>query len=279
MSPTIGKPHRSRKRRVTLLLAPVAALAVAVPLMEQASAAAPPDPQADCRWNPDYLESCDFIDVQFKRDSLGPNERVSSVTDNCGVKGEATKSFDINITTARITATENGYVSDGGAKLANSLFEVGAKFVRFDVHITRDDKALTTAYSRTDEVKPNHLGYFMWSAKRTDVSGYLKATYKEAQTNGQKVIYSPSEGATSVHVYYPQLLETGAPDGRLWFRNVKCGTPQAKAILQQPSAALRAESATSEARGPVTASAEPGFRKGGNAVTDEEVPLPPTAAR
>ena len=96
----------------------------------------------------------------------------------------------------------------------------------------------------------------MWSHKRTDVSGFLKATYKEAQ-DGQKVFFSPSEGGTSVHVFYPQLLKNGTPDGRLWLRNVQCGTPQANGIINSENSAR----------------AEPGFEEGGANVTDIEVPL------
>ncbi len=96
----------------------------------------------------------------------------------------------------------------------------------------------------------------MWSHKRTDVSGFLKATYKDAQ-DGQKVFFSPNEGATSVHVFYPQLLPSGTPDGRLWLRNVQCGTPQANGIINSENSAR----------------AEPGFDEGGANVTDIEVPL------
>jgi hypothetical protein len=88
------------------------------------------------------------------------------------------------------------------------------------------------------------------------VSGFLRATYKEAQ-DGQKVFFSPSEGATSVHVFYPQILKNGTPDGRLWLRNVKCGTPQANGILNSENS-IRVE---------------PGLDEGGTNVTDVEIPV------
>ena len=43
-----SRSHRSKKKRVTLMLAPVAALAVIVPLMNQANAATPSEVTADC---------------------------------------------------------------------------------------------------------------------------------------------------------------------------------------------------------------------------------------
>jgi hypothetical protein len=248
--------HRSKIRRITLMVTPVAALAMTVPLMNQADAATPSEVAADCAANSDKLESCDFVDVQYKKNSLGPNERVSSVTDNCGMTSAASKTFDISVSTTRVIALEDGFVADAGASLSSSLFTIGAKFVRADFNIKRDDKAATASFSRTDTVKPDHLGFFMWSTKRTDVSGYLKATYKDEQ-NGQKVFFTPKEGGTDVHVFYPQLLQTGAPDGRLWLRNVKCGTPEAKGI-QRFAGSLRAE---------------PGIGQGGDAVTDTAVPL------
>jgi hypothetical protein len=102
----------------------------------------------------------------------------------------------------------------------------------------------------------------MWSHKRTDVSGFLRATYKEEQ-DGQKVFFSPSEGAATVHAFYPQILKNGTPDGRLWLRNVKCGTPQADGLLNSEGS-IRAE---------------PGFDEGGANVTDEEVQLPEVALK
>ncbi|WP_316768183.1 hypothetical protein [Streptomyces sasae] len=46
-------------------------------------------------------------------------------------------------------------------------------------------------------------------------------------------------------------------DGRLWLRNVKCGTPQAGALRNSDNSVR----------------IEPGFQEGGDGVTDAEVPL------
>ncbi|MEU1850465.1 hypothetical protein ABZ499_14620 [Streptomyces sp. NPDC019990] len=250
------RSHRSRKKRITLALAPVAALAVAVPLMNSAGAATPSEVSADCAADSDRLENCEFVDVQFKRNSFGPNERVSAVSDNCGSTGTASKSFDVSTSVTRVTQLEDGFTAGADSKLGNSFFEIGVKFNTTDINITRDDKATTLAFSRTDTVQADSMAFFMWSAKRTDVSGFLRATYKEPQ-DGQTVFFSPSEGGTSVHVFYPQLLKNGAPDGRLWLRNVKCGTPEA-AGLRNSTRALRSE---------------PGFGEGGENVTDIDIPL------
>ena len=250
------RSHRSKKKRVTLALAPVAALAVAVPLMNQAGAATPSEVTADCAADSDRLENCEFVDVQFKANSLGPNQRVSTVTDNCGSTGTASKTFNVSTSVTRTIQLEDGFTAAADTKLGNSFFEIGVKFNTTEFNITRDDKATGLAFSRTDTVQADSLGFFMWSAKRTDVSGFLRATYKEEQ-DGQKVFFSPSEGGTSVHVFYPQILKNGTPDGRLWLRNVKCGTPEATGI-QNSAKSLRAE---------------PGFGEGGGNVTDVEVPL------
>jgi hypothetical protein len=250
------RSHRSRKKRITLALAPVAAVAVAVPLMSSAGAATPSEVTADCSADSDKLENCEFVDVQFKRDSLGPNQRVSTESDNCGQTDSAKKTFNVSASVTRVVQLEDGFTAEAGTKLANSVFEIGVKFSTSEINITRDDKTTTLAFSRSDTVQPDSKAFFMWSAKRTDVSGFLKATYKEAQ-DGQKVFFAPSEGAKSVHVFYPQLLKNGTPDGRLWLRNVKCGTPEA-AEVRNSTRALRSE---------------PGFGEGGENVTDVEIPL------
>ncbi|TPQ20336.1 hypothetical protein [Streptomyces sporangiiformans] len=248
--------HRSRKKRITLVLAPVVAAAVAVPLMNQAGAATPSEVTKDCAENSAKLDNCEFVDVQNKRNSLGPNKRVSTVTDNCGSTTAATKNFSVSASVVRSVTLEDGFVAAADSKLGNSFFEVGAKFNTSEFNLERDDTGTGFDFSRTDTVKADHLGFFMWSEKRTDVSGFLRATYKEEQ-NGQKVFFSPEEGGTSVHVFYPQLLKNGTPDGRLWLRNVKCGTPEAGGI-QNSSRSLRAE---------------PGFEEGGENVSDVEIPL------
>ncbi|MPY61479.1 hypothetical protein [Streptomyces spongiae] len=251
-----GGSHRSKKKRLTLALAPVAALGLAVPLMYSAGAATPDEVANDCRTDSDKLENCEFVDVQNKADSLGPNERVTTVTDNCGISTAATKTFSGTAAVTRVVQLENGFGVDGGTKLGNSFFEIGLKFNTQEINIKRDDTTSSFSFSRSDTVKADHIAFFMWSHKRTDVSGFLRATYKEEQ-NGQKVFFSPSEGAATVHVFYPQLLKNGTPDGRLWLRNVKCGTPQADGILGSGNSVR----------------AEPGFEEGGANVTDVEVPL------
>ncbi|KFF94995.1 hypothetical protein PV367_21520 [Streptomyces europaeiscabiei] len=248
--------HRSKKKRITLALAPVAALGLAVPLMYSAGAATPDEVATDCRTDSDKLENCEFVDVQSKANSLGPNERVTSVTDNCGVSTAATKTFSGTASVTRVIQLEDGFNTDGSTKLASSIFEIGVKFATQEFNIKRDDTTSSFSFSRSDTVKPDHIAFFMWSHKRTDVSGFLKATYKDAQ-DGQKVFFSPSEGAATVHVFYPQLLPSGTPDGRLWLRNVQCGTPQANGIINSENSAR----------------AEPGFEEGGANVTDIEVPL------
>ncbi|MFJ9245180.1 hypothetical protein [Streptomyces sp. NPDC101776] len=251
------RSHRSKKKRITLALAPVAALAVIVPLMNQANAATSSEVTADCASDSDRLADCDFVDVQFKANSLGPNERVSAVTDNCGSTGTATKTFNVSASVTRTVQLEEGSTTEAGTKLGNSFFEIGLKFSTSTINITRDDKTTTLAFSRTDTVQADSTGFFMWSAKRTDVSGFLKATYKEAQ-DGRTVFFAPSEGAATVHVFYPQILNNGTPDGRLWLRNVKCGTAEADSAPNSTKA-LQDE--------------EPGFGEGGADVTDVEIPL------
>ncbi|KUO14862.1 hypothetical protein [Streptomyces dysideae] len=248
--------HRSKKKRITLALAPVAALGLAVPLMYSAGAATPDEVATDCRTDSDTLENCEFVPVQHKANSLGPNERVTTVTDNCGISSAATKTFSGTASVTRVIQLEDGFNTDGSTKLGNSVFEIGVKFATQEFNIKRDDTTSSFSFSRSDTVKADHIAFFMWSHKRTDVSGFLRATYKEAQ-DGQTVFFSPSEGAATVHVFYPQILTNGTPDGRLWLRNVKCGTPQA-AGLQNSTRALRTE---------------PGFGEGGENVTDVEIPL------
>ncbi|MDX2939132.1 hypothetical protein [Streptomyces ipomoeae] len=248
--------HRSKKKRITLALAPIAALGMAVTLMYSAGAATPDEVAADCRTDSDKLENCEFIDVQFKNNNLGPNERVTSVSDNCASTSAATKSFSGTASATRVIQLEDGFTVDANVSLAGDILALGAKFNTSEINIKRDDTTASFSFTRSDTVKPDHIAYFMWSHKRTDVSGYLRATYKEAQ-DGQKVFFSPSEGGTSVHVFYPQLLSSGIPDGRLWLRNVKCETPQANTPQDNENAV----------------GAEPGFGEGGENVTDVEIPL------
>ncbi|WP_037669889.1 hypothetical protein [Streptomyces griseus] len=249
------RSHRGKKKRISLALAPVAALAVIVPLMNQAGAATPSEVTSDCAADSEKLENCEFVDVQFKANSLGPNQRVSPVTENCGTTTAATSTFNVSTSVTRTIQLEDGFTAGADTKLGNSFFEIGLKFSTSEINITRDDKTTGLAFSRSDTVQPDSVGFFMWSAKRTDVSGFLKATYKEAQ-DGQKVFFAPSEGGKTVHVFYPQILRNGTPDGRLWLRNVKCGTPEANGI-QNSAKSLRAE---------------PGFGEGGDKVTDVEIP-------
>ncbi|MFD5228716.1 hypothetical protein ACFWJ5_09255 [Streptomyces qaidamensis] len=261
--------HRSKKKHIGLMLAPVVAAAVAVPLMNQAGAATASEVSKDCAEDSSKLENCQFVDVQFKRNNLGPNKRVSTVTDNCGSTSDATKSFSVSASVTRSITLEDGFTASADSKLANSFFEVGAKFNTTEFRIQRDDKTVGFAFSRTDTVKADHVAFFMWSEKRTDVSGFLKATYKDAQ-DGQKVFFAPKEGGTSVHVFYPQLLKSGTPDGRLWLRNVKCGAPQASELQNSSDGAgVRpgAEDGT-----------QPGFQEGGPDVLDIEIPLSEIAA-
>lgn len=256
MTRPVRGSHRSKKKRITLAVAPVAAVAAAVALMNSAGAATSSEVTADCAADSDRLENCQFVDVQFKRNGLGPNERVSAVTDNCGSTATASKTFNVSTSVTRTIQLEDGFTAGSDTKLGNSFFEIGVKFSTSETNITRDDKTTTLAFSRTDTVQADSVAFFMWSAKRTDVSGFLKATYKEAQ-DGQTVFFSPAEGATDIHVFYPQILKNGTPDGRLWLRNVKCGTPEASGI-RNSTRALRAE---------------PGFGAGGANVTDVEIPL------
>jgi hypothetical protein len=248
--------HRSEKKRVTLALAPIAALGLTVPLMYSAGAATPDKVATDCRTDSDKLENCEFVSVQHKNNSFGPNERITSISDNCGVSTTAAKTFSGTASVARIIQLEDGFIVDGSTKLASSFFEIGIKFATQEFNITRDDTTTSFSFSRSDTVKADHIGYFMWSHKRVDVSGYLKATYKEEQ-DGQKAFFSPSEGAATVHVFYPQILKNGTPDGRLWLRNVPCGMPQADKILNSENS-IRVE---------------PGFGKAGAKITDVEIPL------
>jgi hypothetical protein len=248
--------HRSKKKRITIVLAPVVAAAVAIPLMNQAGAATPSEVTKDCAEDAATLENCEFVDVQVKRNNLGPNKRVSTPFDNCGSTTEGEKTFSVSTSVTRFITLEDGFVAAADSKLGNSFFEIGAKFNTTEFNLKRDDKGTGLDFSLTNKVMPDHIGFFMWSEKRTDVSGFLRATYKEEQ-NGQKVFFSPKEGGTSVHVFYPQLLKNGTPDGRLWLRNVKCGTPEANGI-QNSTQSLRSE---------------PGFEEGGPNVTDVEVPL------
>lgn len=260
--------HRSEKNRLTLVLAPVAALGLTVPLMYSAGAATPNEVAADCRTDSDKLENCEFAPVQHKANSFGPNERVTSVTDNCGINSAAVKTFSGTAAVTRIVQLEEGSLSEGHSKLGNSLFAVGGDFITAEINITRDDTTSSFSFSRSDTVKADHIAFFMWSHKRTDVSGFLRATYKEAQ-DGRRVLFSPSEGAAAVHVFYPQLLKSGTPDGRLWLRNVKCGTPQADGILNSGNSLNSLNSLNSDN----SALPEPGFGEGGDNVTDVEVSL------
>ncbi|WP_298556294.1 hypothetical protein [Streptomyces luteogriseus] len=256
--------HRSKKKRIGLVLAPVVAVAAAVPLMNQAGAATASEVSKDCAEDSSKLEACEFVDVQFKRDNLGPNKRVSPVTDNCGSTSEATKNFSVSASVTRSITLEEGFTASADSKLGNSFFEIGAKFNTTEYKIQRDDKTVGFDFSRTDTVKADHIAFFMWSDKRTDVSGYLKATYKDAQ-DGQKVFFSPKEGGASVHVFYPQLLDGGTPDGRLWLRNVKCESPQASEA-QNSSAGAGEQPGSGDGT-------QPGFQEGGPDVIDVEIPL------
>ncbi|NGO45707.1 hypothetical protein [Streptomyces ureilyticus] len=255
--------HRSKKKRITIALAPVVAAAVAIPLMNQAGAATPSEVSRDCAENAATLENCEFVDVQVKRNNLGPNKRVSTPFNNCGKTTEGEKAFNVSTSVTRFITLEDGFVAAADSKLANSFFEIGTKFNTTEFNLQRDDKGTGFDFSRTDTVLPDHVGFFMWSEKRTDVSGFLRATYKEAQ-DGQTVFFSPKENGTSVHVFYPQLLKNGTPDGRLWLRNAKCGTPQADEALNGSNPQVAEIRADSE---------QPGFGKGGANVTDVEIPL------
>ncbi|CAM5578752.1 hypothetical protein SALBM311S_00787 [Streptomyces alboniger] len=202
------RSHRGKKKRITLALAPVAALAVAVPLMSQAGAATPSEVTADCAADSDKLANCEFVDVQFKRNSLGPNQRVSTVSDNCGSTSTASKTFNVSTSVTRTIQLEDGYTAAADTKLGSSFFEIGIKFNSTEFNITRDDKATGLQFSRTDTVKADSVTDLLGvdAAERTDVSGFLKATYKDEQ-NGQTVFFSPSEGATKVSA---RLLSAGA---------------------------------------------------------------------
>lgn len=248
---------KSKKNRITLAVAPVAALAMAASLMINANAATPDEVKADCNSNSDKLEKCEFVDVQANKDSFGPNELVSNISDNCGSDSNTTKSFTGTASSTKVHEEEDGFVTGFDTKLSGSIFQIGIKYTGKDWKITRDEKASSFSFTRSDTVRPDHIAFYMWSHKRVDVSGYVKAIYKEQQ-NGQKTFFSPSEGARTVHVFYPTVLNNGSPDGLLWLRSIKCGTPQADALL---------------GKGGNSSRSEPGLKEAGANVTDVEVPL------
>ncbi|WP_327723596.1 hypothetical protein [Streptomyces europaeiscabiei] len=260
--------HRSKKKRLVLVLAPVAAVAVAIPLMSNAGAATSNEVTADCSTDSPKLENCEFVDVQVKRNSFGPNERVSDVSDNCGVQTDQSKSFDVAATVTRTVTLEDGFTVDGNTTLAGSIISVGGKFSTSEINLKTDATGTGFSFGTTDDVFSDHIGFFMWSHRRTDVSGFLKATYKEEQ-DGKKVFFSPSEGATDIHVFYPQLLKNGTPNGRLWLRNVKCGTPEADEILKSAGGSTASTAKGAQLRADVEL---PGFKQGGPNITDVEIP-------
>ncbi|MFJ2111701.1 MULTISPECIES: hypothetical protein [unclassified Streptomyces] len=243
------RSHRSKKKRITLVLAPVAALAIAVPLMSYAGAATPNEVSADCKSNSDKLSSCDFIDVAFKENSFGPNERVSTELNNCENTAPARKSATITAASTRTIQFEDGTTADGSFGLGDSVLQIGLKYASTVTNITGTDEGHSVTITKSDEVKANHIGVYMWSAKRLDVSGYLKATYKDEQ-DGQRVFFSPSEGGNTHHVFYPQILTNGSPDGRLWLRNIPCSS-----------------------NGVLNSVAEAGFGEAGGNIVDVEVTL------
>ncbi|WP_405846619.1 hypothetical protein [Streptomyces sp. NBC_01518] len=260
--------HRSKKKRLALILAPVAAVAVAIPLMSNAGAATPNEVAADCSKGSPELENCEFVDVQVKRDSFGPNQRVSNVSKNCGIQTDQAKTFDVATTVTRTVTMEDGFTVDGDTSLAGSLISIGGKFSTSEFNLKTDANGTGFSFSSNDDVYADNIGFFMWSHKRTDVSGFLKATYKEEQ-DGKKVFFSPSEGSADVHVFYPQLLKNGTPNGRLWLRNVKCGTPEADAILKSAGGSTDSTAKSAQLRADVEL---PGFKQGGPNITDVEIP-------
>lgn len=264
--------HRSKKKRLALILAPVAAFAVAVPLMATAGAVTPSEVSDDCKNDSDKLESCQFIDTGYKVNQ-GPNERVSAVEDNCGSTFAVKKQITATTEVTRIMQTETGYQIDGHTDLGASGFGVSIKFLELGFNIKRDDKASGASWSYDATTNPNSWGFFMWSHKRLDVSGYTKATYKDPQQDGKTVFFSPYEKANSVHVFFPILLANGSPMGDVWFRNVKCTDRSGKPV-DPPFSVQGGEQQREPGSQPEPGSQqEPGFGKGGPDVTDVKIPM------
>ncbi len=88
--------HRSKKKRIVIAMAPLVAIAVAIPLMNQAGAATPSEVTKDCAENSDKLDNCEFVDVQVRNNSLGPNQSVSTVTAKCGSTRALSKSISVS---------------------------------------------------------------------------------------------------------------------------------------------------------------------------------------
>jgi len=226
--------NRTDTRRnviIGLVLAVAGAIAVSTMSNDIAGAATSKEVSRDCATNSPLLATCDFVTVQVKRDSQGPNLRVSGVANNCTSPVAATKSFSYSATVSILALVEDGHAIDGGGALDLSIVTVGQSVfgLEFKISGTRED--ITTSATLTGDVEPGHIGYIVFSERRLDVSGYLRGVYR-TPVDGQTVFFSPREGAADVHVYYPKLLPDGRPDARIWLRNVPCGPDGSLASIE-----------------------------------------------
>jgi len=219
---------RPAGRRKTAIIAVVLAVAttIAVPTMSRglANAAPLPNVAADCTAKSPALRSCDYVEVQFKANSPGANERVSSVLSNCGNDLVSTKVFTWTANILRVVWSEDGHMFDGGTSLDASIIEVGQKHASVDIKIDGDRTSVGMSSSLKGRVLPNHEGFVMFQPLRLDSSGYVRASYR-TPIEGQTEFFLPEKSATTVHVYYPQLLSENRPDGTLWLRNRPCPPP------------------------------------------------------
>lgn len=211
---------------------------IVVPVMsnETAAAATAQEVKLDCAADSPVLASCDFVPIAIKKNSFGANTRVSAAVDNCTSPVASSRSFGYTATVNVIALVEDGFVIDGGAMLNASFFSVGASSVGLEIKISGTREDVTTASTLNGKVQPGHFGYIVFSARRVDVSGYLRAVYKRP-VNGQTEFFFPRKGAGDVHVYYPKLLEDGRPDARIWLRNVPCPPEGSPSLVSLDTAA------------------------------------------
>lgn len=213
---------RRKRRKGVAIAAAVIAFASPVILIGVANAQTAPDLLADCLANSSALQECNYIEVSGTPDTLGTPERVSTILDNCTSTVAANKSFEWTVTVARSIETEKGRTGALGGLAEGSVAGVAQKHTGGTLTIAGGAEEHTGGNKISGNVNPARQGFIMFQRKSFASVGYLHGVYADA-INGQKEFDYPAPQGDGVKVFFPQLLQGGLPDGRVWLRNAPCG--------------------------------------------------------
>ncbi len=214
---------------VTLTVA--AAALIATMSRTNASAATADEVALHCRDGSALLEKCDFIQKSAVATN-GDSFRVSEVQNNCD--GTVPDPFSLAISVRSATEVKvdtRQFFQLSGTPSFPGVFDGTASTVSEKVKITGFREEIATTVTIKADVEPGKRGAIYFRPEVMESTGFLQATYKEAESDGTKVFFFPERDADTVLVRFPLANDGGDPKGFYWIRSVECVS---NSLLQVP---------------------------------------------